>query len=280
LHNATGIVDPFRRSSNKHTHSAPLVSSMQAATLLAHLCVVDAERRRRAANPALNEKVGALKIYQQRRFALTYADLLASDRYGAATRYFLAELYGPIDFTSRDAQFAAVAPTVAQLFPGRHRGDGRDLVGTARAVRDARQRDGTRARIGLHHARRLHPGLATSRTPAGPRAPGRADPRDRRTPRPVHAPAAVSHRSAPDARTGARGRACPICSSCSKRASTRSVRCRVPTSSSSGSARVSARSRRRCLRPIPKRPAALAEPIVRWPGCRRPEIAERTIRRR
>ncbi len=90
---------------------------MQAATILTHLQVVDAERRRRAANPALHEKVGALKTYQQRRFALTYADLLASDRYGPAARYFLAELYGPSDFTSRDAQFAAVAPTVAQLFP-------------------------------------------------------------------------------------------------------------------------------------------------------------------
>ena len=90
---------------------------MQAATLLAHLQVVDAERRRRAASPALSARVGALKTYQQRRFALTYADLLASDRYGPAARYFLAELYGPSDFTSRDAQFAAVAPTVAQLFP-------------------------------------------------------------------------------------------------------------------------------------------------------------------
>ena len=90
---------------------------MQAATLLAHLRVVDDERKRRAANPALNEKVGALKTYQQRRFALTYADLLASDRYAAAARYFLAELYGPSDFSSRDAQVAAVAPTVAQLFP-------------------------------------------------------------------------------------------------------------------------------------------------------------------
>jgi hypothetical protein len=90
---------------------------MQAATLLAHLRVADDERKRRAANPALNEKVGALKTYQQRRFALTYADLLASDRYAAAARYFLAELYGPSDFSSRDAQFAAVAPTVAQLFP-------------------------------------------------------------------------------------------------------------------------------------------------------------------
>ena len=90
---------------------------MQAPTLLAHLQVVDTERRRRAASPALSQKVDALKTYQQRRFALTYADLLASDRYGPAARYFLAELYGPNDFTSRDAQFAAVAPTVVQLFP-------------------------------------------------------------------------------------------------------------------------------------------------------------------
>src|SRR5688572_28064594 len=114
---ATGIVHPFPPSyDEKRCHHRRRLP-MQAATLLAHLQVVDAERRRRAASPALNEKVGALKTYQQRRFALTYADLLASDRHGPAARYFLAELYGPSDFTSRDAQFAAIAPTVAQLFP-------------------------------------------------------------------------------------------------------------------------------------------------------------------
>ncbi len=88
-----------------------------AAALARHLEVVDAERQRRAAQPELLERVNALKRYQQRRFSHTYADLLASPRYGAAARYFLDELYGPTDFTKRDAQFARVAPAIARLFP-------------------------------------------------------------------------------------------------------------------------------------------------------------------
>lgn len=88
-----------------------------AAAVLAHLKVVDAERQRRAALPELSARVVALKRYQQQRFAHTYADLLLSTRYGAASRYFLDELYGPKDFARRDDQFARVAPAIARLFP-------------------------------------------------------------------------------------------------------------------------------------------------------------------
>jgi hypothetical protein len=67
--------------------------------------------------------VQALKAYQQRRFAHTYADLLATPRYEAAARFFLDELYGPSDFSHRDAQFARVVPALVRLFP-------RDVVAT------------------------------------------------------------------------------------------------------------------------------------------------------
>ena len=82
-----------------------------------HLEAVAAERKRRAASPGLLAKVTALKAFQQRRFSHTYADLLAGSRYGAAARYFLEELYGPKDFSARDAQFARVAPKIARVFP-------------------------------------------------------------------------------------------------------------------------------------------------------------------
>lgn len=88
-----------------------------AADIARHLEVVTEERRRRTAAPGLPGKVSALKTYQQARFSHTYADLLASDRYGAAARYFLDELYGPKDFSERDAQFARVAPKIARVFP-------------------------------------------------------------------------------------------------------------------------------------------------------------------
>ncbi|HEY9108425.1 MAG TPA: hypothetical protein VIN58_17255 [Roseateles sp.] len=87
-----------------------------AESLLKELRAVDAERARRAADPELEARVQALKAYQQRRFATTYADLLANPRYEAATRFFLHELYGPGDYRQRDAQFARVIPTLTRLF--------------------------------------------------------------------------------------------------------------------------------------------------------------------
>ena len=91
--------------------------SSDADKILSDLAVVDAERRRRAADPELARRVTALKAYQQLRFSHTYGDLLASDRYGPAARFFLDELYGPSDFTRRDAQFARVVPALVRLFP-------------------------------------------------------------------------------------------------------------------------------------------------------------------
>ena len=91
--------------------------STSAAAILAHLKSVDDERAQRARTPGLAAKVAALKAYQQRRFSHTYSDLLQSERYGAASRFFLDELYGPTDFAQRDAQFARVVPALVRLFP-------------------------------------------------------------------------------------------------------------------------------------------------------------------
>ena len=91
--------------------------STSAAVILAHLTTVDRERVRRSQTAGLDATVAALKAYQQRRFSHTYADLLQSARYGPASRFFLAELYGPTDFTRRDAQFARVVPALVRLFP-------------------------------------------------------------------------------------------------------------------------------------------------------------------
>jgi hypothetical protein len=93
------------------------MDELSAESLLKELRAVDAERARRAADADLGERVQALKAWQQRRFAHTYADLLAHPRYAAATRFFLQELYGPGDYRQRDAQFARVIPTLTRLFP-------------------------------------------------------------------------------------------------------------------------------------------------------------------
>ena len=85
--------------------------------ILTHLTAVQTERERRRQSPTLHASVQAVKDYQQRRFATTYDDLLAQPRYRPAARFFLDELYGPTDFSQRDAQFARVVPALVRLFP-------------------------------------------------------------------------------------------------------------------------------------------------------------------
>ena len=99
----------------------------QSEAILELLRRVDAQRARRAAEPSLYDRVQAVKHYQHERFQHTYADLLAQPRYAKATRFFLEELYGPVDFTRRDTQFKRVVPGLVRLFP-------REVVLTVRTL--------------------------------------------------------------------------------------------------------------------------------------------------
>lgn len=87
------------------------------ASILRSLGGVEAERQRRTADAALAARVTALKAWQQTRFELTHANLLAEPRTHAAARFFLDELYGPADFARRDAQFVRIVPALVRLFP-------------------------------------------------------------------------------------------------------------------------------------------------------------------
>lgn len=81
--------------------------------------VAEVERLREESRsvPAIAAGVAEVKRFQARRFAGTYADLLASASYGAAARFFLEELYSERDYGARDAQFARIAGAVEKLFP-------------------------------------------------------------------------------------------------------------------------------------------------------------------
>lgn len=85
--------------------------------ILHSLEAVAEERRRRVTDPELAASVPAVKEWQHGRFETTYADALASRRYGDAARFFLEDLYGPTDFTRRDQQFARIVPGLVRLFP-------------------------------------------------------------------------------------------------------------------------------------------------------------------
>lgn len=88
---------------------------------------VDLERAKRKVDPALVDRVAALKTYQHERFRSTYADLLADPGHRSAATFFLEELYGPFDFTARDQQFARIVPALVRIFPD-------EVVGTVRAL--------------------------------------------------------------------------------------------------------------------------------------------------
>ena len=77
---------------------------------------IAAERDLRVVHPSLAVSVSMVKQFQHARFSRTYADLLNDTRYAKPARFFLDDLYGPTDFTERDAQFARVVPALVRTF--------------------------------------------------------------------------------------------------------------------------------------------------------------------
>lgn len=74
-------------------------------------------RAARQANPSLAHKVEAIKRYQHARLQRDYVAWLADPRYRGAARFFLEQLYGPRDFSARDAQFSRIVPALERVLP-------------------------------------------------------------------------------------------------------------------------------------------------------------------
>jgi len=87
-----------------------------ADAIVIHLQSVDRERQGRASHAALAAAVVAVKRHQHGRFSATYADLQQQPRYAEAVAFFLSDLYGPVDFSDRDSQFARIVPALRRLF--------------------------------------------------------------------------------------------------------------------------------------------------------------------
>jgi hypothetical protein len=71
----------------------------------------------RAASPALAAALDRLAQWQSRRLNGTYADLAGNPRYAAAVAFFRTDLYGPGDFSRRDADLARVVPLMSKVLP-------------------------------------------------------------------------------------------------------------------------------------------------------------------
>ena len=91
--------------------------SPAVAALIRELERARAMHAARAQNPILAGALERLSDWQSRRLAATYADLAADPRYAEAIAFFQSDLYGPQDFSRRDADLARVVPMMARMLP-------------------------------------------------------------------------------------------------------------------------------------------------------------------
>ena len=71
--------------------------------------------RGKGANPP--GRLAELKRWQSERLKNTYADISAQARYGAATDFFIDDLYGAKDFSSRDQAMLRILPVMSRMLP-------------------------------------------------------------------------------------------------------------------------------------------------------------------
>ena len=96
--------------------AAPPIPSA-AAALVRELERGRALHEARASNPILAGSLERLADWQSRRLAATYADLAGDARYADAIAFFQTDLYGPQDFSRRDADLARIVPVMTRLLP-------------------------------------------------------------------------------------------------------------------------------------------------------------------
>jgi hypothetical protein len=70
-----------------------------------------------ASTAVLASQLQALRSWQSARLAHTYADLRGDARYGPATEFFLADLYGARNFDTRDEQMAQAWKFFKRMLP-------------------------------------------------------------------------------------------------------------------------------------------------------------------
>jgi hypothetical protein len=71
----------------------------------------------RATSVTLADALDRIARWQSRRLKQSYADLERNPRYAAAVAFFGTDLYGPGDFSRRDADLARVVPLMSKMLP-------------------------------------------------------------------------------------------------------------------------------------------------------------------
>ncbi len=95
-------------ASEKDRVVAQLITNLeQASRLRAHATATPGELAARM----------HLRQWQADRLSRSYGDLLQSPRFGQAANFFLSDLYGPKDFSARDADLARLVPLMTKMLP-------------------------------------------------------------------------------------------------------------------------------------------------------------------
>lgn len=78
---------------------------------------LQAQHRKSASDAAVTQRLAALRAWQARRLAATYADIHRVEPFAAACEFFLADLYGEGDFADRDRAVERVVPIMMRILP-------------------------------------------------------------------------------------------------------------------------------------------------------------------
>lgn len=124
------------------------MSRADTAADLARLFERKSRLAERAVAAPVAERLKELRAWQADRLTATYADLRQDPIAGDAVSFFLADLYGPQDFTRRDQDVARAWPLLKRALPARA------LEVLALAI----ELDVLSAELDLEMARRLPPG--------------------------------------------------------------------------------------------------------------------------
>ena len=111
--------DSIDKPVGKPATKPSLSAEKQACTdaLRHHLQTAKSLRQLANDDPAAARKRLLLRQWQSARLAASYADLLESKRFGPAALFFLSDLYGPKDFSSRDEEVERIMPLLQSLLP-------------------------------------------------------------------------------------------------------------------------------------------------------------------
>lgn len=78
---------------------------------------LQSQHRKSASDAEVSGRLAALRAWQARRLASTYADIHRVEPFAAACEFFLADLYGEGDFADRDRAVERVVPIMMRILP-------------------------------------------------------------------------------------------------------------------------------------------------------------------